>query len=121
MLASGSLIAGSLDHLRRPLARNIKKGDRILILSDTEHDMRVWQALMSICSELEADVTLALFDRRPADYYDPPPAVCEAMLHSTINVLACSTGMLHCAANLKAMQSGVPAICLDGGMTLEHL
>ena len=29
-----------------------------------------------------ADVTVALFERRPADYYDPPAAVCEAMMKS---------------------------------------
>ncbi len=121
MSIGSGLSAGSLDHLRRPLARNIQPGNRVLILSDTEHDPRVWQALMSICEELSADVTLALFGRRPADYYDPPAAVCEAMLKSDFNVLAASTGMLHCAANLKAMQSGVPAICLDGGMKLEWL
>jgi hypothetical protein len=62
---------------------------------------------------------VALFDRRPADYYDPPEAVCESMMKSDFNVLVSSTGMLHCAANFRAMEAGIPAICLDGGMTLE--
>ena len=115
------LLTGSMDHLRRPLERNITSADRVLIISDTEHDPRVWQAIMSICQTIGAETTLTLFDRRPADYYDPPAAVCEAMLKSTVNVLCASTGMLHCAANLTAMQSGVPAICIDGGMQLEWL
>ena len=74
---------------------------------------------MSICQELGAETTLALFERRPADYYDPPPAVCEAMMKSDVNVLLASTGMLHSAANFRAMQARIPAICIDGGMTLE--
>ena len=121
MTAAGLFMTGSMDHLRRPFARNVQPGNKILILSDTAHDSRVWQAVMSICQEIGADVTVALFGRRPADYYDPPAAVCEAMLRSDINILSASTGMLHCAANLKAMESGVPAICLDGGMSLEWL
>ena len=114
-----ALMTGSLDYLRRPFVRNVKQGHRVLVLSDTAHDARVWQAVHSILSELGADVTVALFDRRPADYYDPPSAVCESMMKSDINVLLASTGMLHCPANFRAMEAGIPAICMDGGMTLE--
>jgi 2,5-dihydroxypyridine 5,6-dioxygenase len=117
----GSFVTGSLEYLRRPFVRNVKPGHKVLILSDTSHDPRVWQAVMSICQELGAETTLTLFDRRPADYYNPPDAVCEAMMKSDFNVLLCSTGMLHCEANFRAMAARIPAICLDGGMTLEYL
>ena len=115
----GQLTTGSFEYLRRPFARNVKAGDKVLILSDTEHDPRVWQVVMSICEELGADTTVALFSKRPADYYDPPAAVCEAMMNSTVNVLIASTGMLHCPASLRAMDARIPSICLDGGMRLE--
>ncbi len=118
---TGGMITGTLEHLRRPLVRNIGKGQRVLVLSDTEHDSRVWQAIMTILADIEADATLCLFSRRPADYYDPPAAVCEAMLKSDVNVLVSSTGMLHCAASLRSMEAGIPSICLDGGMRLEWL
>ena len=113
------LMTGTLDYLRRPLVANITPGMNVLIVADTAHDPRVWQAVMSIVSELGADGTLALFDPRPADYYDPPKTVCEAMLHSDLNILLASTGMLHAHANAVAMDAGVPVICMDGGMTLE--
>jgi hypothetical protein len=115
----GTLVTGDMSYLRRPFVRNVKRGDRVLVISDTSHDTRVWQVLQSILCELGADVTVALFERRPADYYDPPAAVCESMLRSDINVLVASTGMLHSPANFRAMEMGIPAICLDGGMTLE--
>jgi 2,5-dihydroxypyridine 5,6-dioxygenase len=118
-MASGTLVTGNMDYLRRPFVRNIRPGHRVLVLSDMAHDPRVWQVIHSILSELGAEVTVALFDRRPADYYDPPEAVCESMMKSDFNVLVASTGMLHCAANFRAMAAGIPAICLDGGMTLE--
>jgi 2,5-dihydroxypyridine 5,6-dioxygenase len=118
-LGSGALFAGTLGYLRKPLARNIRPGQRVLILSDTAHDPRVWQAVMSIVAEIGAEPTLCLFERRPADYYDPPAAVCEAMLRADVNILLASTGMLHSPASFKAMQAGIPSICMDGGMTLE--
>ena len=63
MTESSGLITGSLEYLRRPFVRNVKRGDNVLILSDTSHDPRVWQAVMSICQELGAETTLALFER----------------------------------------------------------
>jgi 2,5-dihydroxypyridine 5,6-dioxygenase len=116
-----SLLTGTLEYLRRPFAANVRSGDQVLIVTDTAHDVRVWQAIMSIVSDYGGEPILALFDPRPADYFDPPKAVCEAMLRSDINVLVATTGMLHSPANLAAMEAGVPALCLDGGMTLEML
>lgn len=116
-----SFLTGSLEFLRRPFLSNIKSNDRVLVLSDTRHDPRVWQAVMSILAELGADFSLALFEARPADYYDPPAVIAAAMLHSDFNVLLASTGMLHSPANMKSMAAGIPTICLDGGMTLEML
>lgn len=113
------MISGTLHFLRLPFLTNVKAGDRVLVLSDTAHDERVWQIVMSILTEIGAEVTLALFEPRPAGYYDPPAAVAEAMLHSSVNVLLTSTGMLHSQANFAAMAAGIPAICMDGGMTLE--
>ena len=111
--------SGTLEYLRAPLVRNIKAGSRVLVLSDTAHDPRVWQAVMTILADIGSEATVALFERRPADYYDPPLAVCEAMMKSDFNILLASTGMLHSPANFRAMEAGIPAICMDGGMTLE--
>lgn len=113
------MISGTMHYLRLPFLTNIQAGDRVLVLSDTAHDERVWQMVMSTLTEIGAEGTLALFEPRPADYYDPPTTVCEAMLRSTVNVLLTSTGMLHSKANFAAMAAGIPAICMDGGMTLE--
>ncbi len=118
-MAGNSMVTGSMEYLRRPLLRNVKRGDRALVLTDTEHDPRVWQVVMSILQEIGAETTVALFDRRPADYYDPPAAVCESMMKSDVNILMASTGMLHSPASFRAMEAKIPSICMDGGMTLE--
>lgn len=118
-VSTGAALTGTLRYLRAPLDRNVAPGSRVLMLTDTAHDPRVWQALMTILADLEVDATLAMFEPRPADYYDPPEAVAAAMLRTDVNILLATTGMLHCDANIRAMTAGVPAICMDGGMTLE--
>ena len=117
--APGSFISGTLEFLRRPLAANIGAGHRVLVVSDTQHDPRVWQAVLTVLADLGADATLALFEPRPADYYDPPEAVVEAMKHVDFNVLLTTTALLHSEASFDAMSLGIPSICMDGGMTLE--
>ncbi|MGB8557455.1 MAG: hypothetical protein WCD62_03260, partial [Pseudolabrys sp.] len=118
-MTMGSFVTGNMDYIRRPFVANIKPSHRVLILSDFSHDPRVWQIVQSVCAELGAETTVALFERRPADYYDPPSAVCEAMMKSDFNVLLASTGMLHSNASFTAMAAGIPSICMDGGMQLE--
>lgn len=118
-MSANSLVTGTMEYLRRPLVRNVKAGDRALVLTDTAHDPRVWQSVMSILQEIGADTTVALFSPRPADYYDPPAAVCGAMMKSDVNILLASTGMLHSPASFRAMEARIPSICMDGGMPLE--
>ena len=96
-MTMGSFVTGNMDYIRRPFVANIKPGHRVLILSDFSHDPRVWQIVQSVCAELGAETTVALFERRPADYYDPPSAVCEAMMKSDFNV-CCSPPLACCIA-----------------------
>lgn len=113
------MITGPLRYLRRPFESNVSAGDQVLVLTDTAQDERVWQAATTIISDLGAEPSVALFHPRPADYYDPPPAIAKAMLTANLNVLLASTAMLHSPASMAAMSAGVPSICIDGKVTLE--
>lgn len=116
---TSEMLSGSLKYLRRPLEANVTQGQRVLIVTDFSQDARVWQAAMLILNDIGADAAVALFDARPADYYDPPLTICRAMLQADINVLLTSTGMLHSGAAMAAMAAGIPTVCMDGGMTWE--
>lgn len=116
---STEMTTGTLQYLRAPFITNVKAGMKVLVITDFAHDPRVWQAIMSVLSELGADAALAIFDARPADYFDPPKPVCDAMLNVDLNVLVATTGMLHAPASMAAQIAGIPVICMDGGMTLE--
>lgn len=114
-----TVITGTLKYLRRPFEANIKPGDRVVVVTDTAQDERVWQAAMTIIADLGGDPSLMLFEQRPADYYDPPDVVAAAMLKADVNVLLASTAMLHSPSSMAAMRAGVPSICMDGQLTLE--
>lgn len=113
------MITGTLKYLRRPFASNVRAGDQVLVITDTAQDERVWQAVLTIVADLGAEATLALFEPRPADYYNPPGSVEKAMLTTDVNVLLASTAMLHSPASMASMAAGIPTICLDGKVTLE--
>jgi leucyl aminopeptidase (aminopeptidase T) len=119
MPSSASIITGPLRFLRRPFEANVKAGDKVLVVTDTAQDSRVWQAIMTIVADLEAEPTLALFEPRPADYYDPPSVVAAAMLESDVNVLVASTAMGHSPSAIAAMRAGTLIIQMDGQLTLE--
>ncbi|WP_162606505.1 hypothetical protein [Jiangella asiatica] len=89
------------------------------MVTDTAQDARVWQAIMTVLADLEAEPTLALFEPRPADYYDPPDVVAVAMLKSDVNVLVASTAMGHSPSAIAAMRAGAMMIQMDGHLTLE--
>lgn len=113
------MITGTLKYLRRPFTSNVRSGDQVLVITDTRQDERVWQAVLTIIADLGAEASLALFEPRPADYYDPPEVVAAAMLRADVNVLLASTSMLHSEASMASMAAGRPSICMDGHVTLE--
>jgi len=119
MLRSSSIITGPLRYLRRPFEANVRAGQSVLVVTDTAQDPRVWQAIMTIVADIGAEPTLALFEPRPADYYNPPDVVAAAMLQSDVNVLVASTGMGHSPAAIAAMKAGAMTIQMDGQLTLE--
>lgn len=113
------MITGPLKYLRRPFEANVNSGDKVLIVTDTAQDGRIWQAIMSIVSDLDAEPTLAIFEPRPADYLNPPDIVATAMLEADVNVLVTSTALGHSPAALEAMSRGIVIIQMDGQLTLE--
>lgn len=112
-------MTGPLKYLRRPFEANVEAGQRVLLVTDTAQDARVWQAAMMILADLDADTTLAMFEPRPADYYDPPEVVRQAMGGADWVVLMASTAMGHSPSAMAAMGGGTPMIQIDGHLTLE--
>jgi leucyl aminopeptidase (aminopeptidase T) len=108
-------------YVKKPLEPNVEAGDEVLIITDTDHDPRVWQTIAAALRDLDAHPVVSLFETREMDYYDPPTSVAEQMKHVDVVVTCTTTAALHSPAGHEAMAAGVPIVTMDGGITLDML
>jgi len=80
--------------------RNVREGDRILIMTDDAMDPMVWQAAMTVIKSKGGEPVLALYPRRGYHNDDPPEAAIEAARGADVIVALTTT----------ALNSGTPAL-----------
>lgn len=83
--------------LRTPLELNMKPGERVLIITDTAMDSRVWQALHTAAIDYGVEPVVALITPRETHSTNPPAAVCAAALDpsTSLTIYLTSTAMAH--------------------------
>ena len=80
--------------------RNVREGDRLLVMTDDAMDPMVWQSAMAAIKERGADGTLALFPRRAYHCADP----------STMAIAAAKEADVVVALTTTALNSGTPGL-----------
>ncbi|SEH13571.1 hypothetical protein SAMN04487967_1457 [Natronorubrum sediminis] len=108
-------------NVKKPLEPNIDQDEEVLILTDTEHDPAVWKLIAAAVRDLGAHPIISMFEAREMDYYDPPSSVGQQMKDVDMVITCTTTAMLHSPAGEAAMESGVPIIAMDGGLTIDML
>lgn len=93
-------------YARTPIALNVKAGDQVLIIADTDSDMDVVQALAVATFEVGGEPTIAIMTPRDYHMQDPTPMIAEAMRRSTLNVLVTTKALIHSHAAGEAMKAG---------------
>lgn len=83
--------------LRTPLELNAKAGDRILIITDTAMDPRLWAALQQVANAMSIEPIVTIINPRETHSTNPPEAICRAALDPTITltIYLTSTAMAH--------------------------
>lgn len=102
-----------MKNARKPIEMNVKPGQHVLIVADTETEELVWQALAASVVEVGAEPTVALMTPREFHQSEPTPEVAEAMLRSDLNVLVTSKAILHSHAGHQAMIEGHPCVASE--------
>lgn len=97
----------------KPFRLNAEPGDNVLIVTDTQVDDDVWEALFAAANAMDLDPTLAMMTPRGAHGNDPTEAISEAMLSVDLCVLAGSTALTHSRAGAAAQRAGVKCILMD--------
>ncbi|WP_313693529.1 hypothetical protein [Halorarum halobium] len=108
-------------YVKKPLEPNVEAGDEVLLVTDTDHDPEVWRSVAAAVADIGAHPIVSVFEPREMDYFDPPASVAAQMKEVDVVVTCTTTAMLHSPAGHEAMESGVPFVCLDGGMTMDML
>src|SRR3954467_3299205 len=80
--------------------RNVRKGDRMLVMTDDAMDPMVWQSAMAGIAERGADVTLAMYPKRAYHCADPSP----------MSVAAAKEADAVVALTTTALNSGTPGL-----------
>ena len=85
---------------------NVKKGEKVLILTDTKADQRKTEVIACVCREVGAEVTIIVMEVRELPNQEPPRAVVEAMKASDIVFANLFYTVSHTNARFEAMKAG---------------
>jgi leucyl aminopeptidase (aminopeptidase T) len=89
-----------------PIQLNIKPGESLLIVADTGTEPIVWEALAAAANAHGVETTVALMTPRPANGYEPTPAIAAAMESVDVILDVCSRGLAHSRAWDEAGRRG---------------
>jgi leucyl aminopeptidase (aminopeptidase T) len=83
--------------MHKPLELNSKRGDKILIITDTNMDPVLWQGLTQAANELEMEPAVAIMNPRASHSSNPVSAIHRAALDPDLDLIIylTSTAMAH--------------------------
>jgi hypothetical protein len=106
--------------------RNVREGDRLLVMTDDAMDPMVWQSAMAAIRQRGGEVTLALYPRRTYHCADPSEMACAAAQKADVVVALTTTALNSGTPGLRSIRaegggSGRTPIWLMEETTVEIL
>lgn len=101
--------------IRIPLEMNAKRGDNILIVTDTRMDALLWQAMAAAAGELGMEPTVAIMTPRKAHGYDPTSSIVKAAMDPDLDlcIYLTSTAMAHAPLSNALLDAGKRFILME--------
>lgn len=101
--------------LRTPLQLNAKAGDRVLIITDTEMERQLWEALTDAASSLGMEPIVAMMTPRPTHATNPPRPICSAALDPEVDlcIYLTSTALAHAPLTEEMLQAGKRFVLME--------
>ncbi len=100
-------------YARIPLQFNARAGDQVLIITDTNVDPLVWQALAAAAYEMEMHPTVAITTPPPYHHANPAPPAVRAMQEADLTLCVTSRAVIHSPALHAAMKEGRRCIAME--------
>jgi hypothetical protein len=93
-VSPGNKIIDLVAALQLPFA-HVRRGDEVMIVTDTNMDPLIWQAVMAVVRSKGADPTLMMYTPRAHHTAEPTRAVAHALKGSDICVYLTTTALAH--------------------------
>lgn len=92
----------------------VKKGEQVLVVSDTLADPSIAQALIGAALARGAEANVIVYPARKQSPHEPPRAVVEAMRASDVVFLYTVSSLTHSRARRQAQEAGARVIVMAG-------
>lgn len=100
---------------------NVKRGEQVLIITDTACDFRNAEAIAAVCAEAGAKVTTAIIAPQKLPNQEPPPPVAAAMKKTDIIFAPLYYTISHTDARFEANAAGVRYMGLYASTTTDAM
>lgn len=99
-------------YARVPILLNVKEGDSVLIVTDTDTEPLVYQSLAAAAFEIGAEAVVAVMTPRAMHGHEPPKPIAEAAKGADVLICATSTSLTHTEAVREALSHGVKYVAM---------
>jgi leucyl aminopeptidase (aminopeptidase T) len=103
-----------IKYARVPVRLNVKKGETVLILTDTSVEEVVYESLAAAVYEVQATPILLIIPPPAAFGHEVPEIAATAILKADTLISACSTAVSHTNAVRKGLAAGVKYVGMGG-------
>jgi len=103
-----------------PVEMNVKRGENVVVVSDTDTEPLVYQSVAAAAFEIGAEVTVVVMTPRQMHGHEPPRPVAEAMKGADVLICAASRSLTHTEAVRSALKKGVKYVAMPQ-VTVELL
>lgn len=100
-------------YARTPIALNVRVGDEVLLIADTNSDFEAVEALAAATFEVGGSPTIAVMTPRSYHMENPTRLIAEAMKRADLVVLTVTKALIHSGAAGEAMANGVRFLNLE--------
>jgi leucyl aminopeptidase (aminopeptidase T) len=90
---------------------DVKRGENVLVLGDSNSDARIAHVLAAACREVRANVNMMFMEARSVPHEEPEKMVAAAMKASDVFFEVCEPMILYAHACREAKEAGARHIC----------
>lgn len=109
------LEAELIENARKPFELNVDdpENDEVLIVTDTEQDEQLWQALLKAARSMGIRATVQIVPAFEYTHSEPPTMVREAMFNSDLTVFITTDPVVHSDACMEAQRRHIKLVAME--------